>query len=153
AAGSVCLMRKGRPGLAGLSAGYAALLRIFPVFLFAASALVLVWRAIQVAREKRGSAAPEDGPASGGSPRATPESAKNVFSHDAPRAVAHGTEDASASGGPRALVSRPGVPPHVRFLMGGLIAAVVLVPVSAGASGLEAYRGFWRNTVKHSETP
>jgi hypothetical protein len=42
---AVCCLRKDRPLLGGLALGYAALLRLFPVFLFIGPALALGWRA------------------------------------------------------------------------------------------------------------
>jgi hypothetical protein len=102
-AATVCFLKKKMPFAAGLSLGYAALLRVFPGFLVVGPVLGLGMHLYQV---------------------------RKVF--------------------PLTALSKF----YLRFFLGGILAVAVLVPASFGTShGIESYKEFVKNSVKHKETP
>jgi len=102
-AATVCFLKKKMPIAAGLSLGYAALLRVFPGFLVVGPVLGFGMHLYQ-------------------SRRVFPLTDLSKF--------------------------------YLRFFLGGILAVAVLVPASFSTShGIESYKEFVKNSIKHKETP
>ena len=102
-AATVCFLKKKMPLAAGLSLGYAALLRVFPGFLVVGPVLGFGMHLYQ---------------------------SRKLF--------------------PLTDLSKF----YLRFFLGGILAVAVLVPASfATSNGIESYKEFVNNSIKHKETP
>jgi|CXWL01.1.fsa_nt_gi hypothetical protein len=125
-AAAVACLRRGRPVLGGLALGYAALLRVFPAVLALGPALalaVLIGRAVAGLRRRT--------PGSDGEP------------------VPGGWTQALD-----AALRRDPTRQHLQFLAAAAVAVSLLVPLGAAiGGGLDVYRSFAANTVKHRNTP